>query len=154
VASEKKPTVSIVLPIYNAGHLLRPQVDSILNQTYPCWELYLVDDGSKDESSIIAQGYAAQSSSVHFWRNHVNRRLIATVNEAVERTTGDLAALSDHDDVWLPDKIARQVAYLSAHDSVECVFSDRAVIDLEGRRLCASEYARTGSPPAVADTAC
>jgi len=151
--TQEQPTVSIILPIYNAGYLLRAQVDSILDQTYPLLELLLVDDGSTDESAGIAQEYADLYPFVRFQANKVNRGLLATVNEAVKQVTGDLIALSDHDDVWIPDKIARQVAYLVVHPEVTCVFSDRVIIDVEGRELCASEYTRIGTPPEVADTA-
>lgn len=150
---QKSPTVSIILPIYNAGDLLRAQVDSILAQTYPLLELLLIDDGSIDESPRIAQEYANQFSFVHFQQNEVNRGLLATVNEAMKQVTGNLVVLSDHDDVWIPDKIACQVAYLVAHPEVACVFSDRVIIDIDGRELCASEYTRIGTPPEVADTA-
>jgi glycosyltransferase involved in cell wall biosynthesis len=145
--------VSIILPVYNAGHLLRPQVDSILTQTYPPLELLLIDDGSTDESPGIAQEYATRHPFVYFQRSRLNRGLLETVNEAVRQASGNLIALSDHDDVWVPDKIARQVAYLVAHPAVACVFSDRVIIDVEGRELCASEYERIGTPPEVADTA-
>ena len=150
---QKSPTVNIILPIYNAGDLLRAQVDSILAQTYPLLELLLIDDGSTDESPRIAQEYASQFSFVHFQQNEVNRGLLATVNEAMKQVTGDLVALSDHDDIWVPDKIARQVAYLVAHPEVACVFSDRVIIDIDGRELCASEYTRIGTPPEIANTA-
>jgi glycosyltransferase involved in cell wall biosynthesis len=150
---QKQPTVSVILPICNAGRLLRAQVDSILDQTYPLLELLLVDDGSTDESAGIAQEYANCYPFICFRRNEVNQGLLATVNEAAKQVTGDLVALSDHDDVWVPDKVARQVAYLVAHPEVTCVFSDRVIIDIEGRELCASEYTRIGTPPEVTDTA-
>jgi glycosyltransferase involved in cell wall biosynthesis len=150
---QKQPTVSVILPICNAGHLLRAQVDSILDQSYPLLELLLVDDGSTDESPGIAQEYANRYPFIYFRRNEVNQGLLATVNEAVKQVTGDLVALSDHDDLWVPDKTARQVAYLVAHPEVTCVFSDRVIIDIEGRALCASEYSRIGTAPEVTDTA-
>jgi len=150
--SKELPAVSIILPIYNAGNLLCAQVDSILAQTYPQLELLLVDDGSMDESPDIAQEYADRYHFIHFRRNEVNQGLLATVNEVMKHATGDLIAFSDHDDVWVRDKTARQVDYLVAHPEVVCVFSDRMVMDLEGRELCASEYKRIGTPPEITDT--
>jgi glycosyltransferase involved in cell wall biosynthesis len=145
--------VSVILPIHNAGHLLRAQIDSILAQTYPCLELLLVDDGSTDGSAALARDYAAVHPAVRFLQNEHNLGLLATVNRAMPHTVGDLIALSDHDDEWLPQKISRQIAYLEAHPEVACVFSDRTIIDQEGEELCVSEYERIGTPPEIADTA-
>lgn len=147
------PAVSVIMPIYNAGWFLRPQLDSILSQMYPPLELLLVDDGSSDESPAIAQEYAELHPIVRFQRNETNQGLLATVNGAIQQLDGDLIALSDHDDVWLPDKLARQVAYLVAHPEVSCVFADRVIIGPQGHELCASEYTRIGTPPELADTA-
>ena len=149
---QKQLSVSVILPIYNAGDLLRPQVDSVLAQTHPPSELLLIDDGSTDGSSDVAQNYAKRYSFVGFQRNEVNKGLLTTVNEAIEQVSGDLIAFSDHDDVWLPEKISRQVNYLVSHPDVVCVFSDRTIIDLEDNELCGSEYTRIGMPPEISDT--
>jgi glycosyltransferase involved in cell wall biosynthesis len=149
----ERPAVSVILPIYNAGQFLQDQVDSILSQTYLPTELLLVDDGSTDESPVIAQRYADQYAVIRFQRNETNRGLLPTVNEVINQVDGDLIAFSDHDDVWMPDKIARQVAYLVAHPEVVCVFSDRVIIDREGHELCTKEYKRIGTPPEIVDTA-
>jgi glycosyltransferase involved in cell wall biosynthesis len=150
---EPAALVSIILPIYNAGPLLSAQIDSILAQTYPSWELLLVDDGSTDGSLTIARDYAMSHPAVRFLQNESNLGVMETVNRAVLQTAGDFVALSDHDDEWVPDKISRQVAYLESHPEVACVFSNRTIIDREGLELCASEYERIGVPPEVADTA-
>jgi glycosyltransferase involved in cell wall biosynthesis len=110
--------VSIVTPFLNAGTFIREAVDSVLAQTYPHWELLLVDDGSTDESTAIAQAFAAAYSRRIRYLTHdgcVNKGASASRNLAIRVARGEYVAFLDADDVYLPRKLEEQVPLLDAH---------------------------------------
>ncbi|MBV7340100.1 glycosyltransferase family 2 protein [Chloroflexi bacterium TSY] len=113
--SNHKPLVSGIIIFLNAKKYLAEAIESVLAQTYDNWELFLVDDGSTDGSTAIAQDYARQHSHKVFYlehENHQNRGKNASRNLGVAQAQGKYIALLDGDDVWLPDKLAEQVAIL------------------------------------------
>ncbi len=110
--------VSIVTPFLNAGPFLREAVESVLAQTCPDWELLLVDDGSRDDSTAIAQAFAAAHPDRIRYLTHpgrVNKGASASRNLATSVARGEFIAFLDADDVYLPDKLAAQVPLLDAH---------------------------------------
>lgn len=110
------PTVSVVMATYNGEKYIREQIDSILNQSYPIYELIIQDDCSTDSTPDICQKYEKDYSNVHFYRNEHNLGFNDNFRTAAMRATGDFIALSDQDDVWFPEKIAKQVAAIGNHD--------------------------------------
>ena len=101
--------VSVVMATYNGEPYLREQLDSIVGQTYPIHELIVQDDGSTDRTIEIARSYEQQYPFVHVYVNEQNRGFQENFRTAVMLATGDFVALSDQDDVWFPEKIAKQV---------------------------------------------
>lgn len=116
----KPPTVSVVMATYNGEKFLREQIDSILNQTYPISELIIQDDCSTDSTPAICREYEAKYPVVHFYENEHNLGFNDNFRTATMRATGDFIALSDQDDVWFPEKIAKQVAAIGNHDMCTC----------------------------------
>lgn len=104
--------VSIVMCTYNGEKFLIEQIDSIINQTYPIYELIIQDDHSIDNTWDILKSYQQR---YHFVKIFQNKRSIG-VNEnffsAIKRATGDYIALSDQDDIWEPYKIERQIGMI------------------------------------------
>ncbi len=82
-----KPMVSIIVPIYNASKTLARCVDSILNQEYTDFELLLMDDGSRDESSIICDEYAAKDERIHVIHKE-NGGLSSARNAGIDKANG------------------------------------------------------------------
>jgi glycosyltransferase involved in cell wall biosynthesis len=110
--------VSIITPFLNAGAFIQEAVDSVLAQTWDQWELLLVDDGSTDESSSIAQAYAASHPDrIRYLSHpgHVNRGASASRNLATAAARGEYIAFLDADDVYFPHKLEHQVPLLDAH---------------------------------------
>jgi glycosyltransferase involved in cell wall biosynthesis len=110
-----QPLVSVVVPIFNGAAFLDECIESVLAQTYPRWELLLVDDGSRDESPAIARRYAERHpGQVQYLEGpeHRNRGVSASRNLGLERARGEYIAFLDADDVWSPEKLAEQIGYL------------------------------------------
>jgi glycosyltransferase involved in cell wall biosynthesis len=116
--------VSVVLPVFNGELFLREAIESVLAQTWSPVELLVVDDGSTDRTAEIAQGY--ELSYLH----QENGGVAAARNRGVDEARGELLSFVDHDDVWLPQKLERQVAALEA-DPAAGICSCRVEIFLE-----------------------
>lgn len=106
-------TVSVVMCTYNGERYIREQLDSILQQTYPLHELIIQDDCSTDRTATIIQEYAERYPVIKFVRNKKNMGINPNFFSALSRATGDYIAISDQDDIWIPEKIAMQVEAIS-----------------------------------------
>lgn len=109
-------TVSVVMATYNGEKYLQEQIDSILSQTYPIYELIIQDDGSTDQTVAIAYKYTKKYPQVKVFVNERNIGLNQNFKTAVMRATGDFVAISDQDDVWYPQKIERQISTIGRCD--------------------------------------
>ncbi len=116
MVGKDKKLVSVVISFLNEENFLTEAIDSVIKQDYPCWELLLVDDGSTDKSTGIAKIYAAQNpDKIKYLEHegHLNKGLSASRNMGINQAKGELVALLDADDVWLPNKLSHQVAILN-----------------------------------------
>jgi glycosyltransferase involved in cell wall biosynthesis len=118
------PTVSVVVPIFNAELFLEEAILSVIGQTRSDWELLLVDDGSTDGSAAIARRYEAADPRIHYLDHPGHRNLgqHASRNLGLRHAQAEYVALLDADDVWLPEKLERQVAILDSHPEAELLF--------------------------------
>jgi glycosyltransferase involved in cell wall biosynthesis len=106
--------VSVIMPVYNAARFLAQALASVAAQTYAPVELLLIDGGSTDATEAIAQAHAAQHGPLR-WLPQTGVGLAAAWNTGLAAAAGEFVAFLDSDDVWLPNKLDRQVAYLRAH---------------------------------------
>lgn len=102
-----RDTVSIVMPAYNAETTIRCAIDSVLAQTYPHWELVIVDDASTDNTAEIARSYEDQR--IHLYSNTQNSGEGATRDVAIANSTGEWVAVLDADDAWLPQRLEKML---------------------------------------------
>jgi glycosyltransferase involved in cell wall biosynthesis len=119
------PRVSVVIIFLDAAAFLREAIESVLAQSYGDWELLLVDDGSTDASAAIAGEYVERLPGRVRYLTHPgreNRGMSASRNLGIRHSAGELVALLDADDVWLPDKLERQVAILDANPEAAMVY--------------------------------
>ncbi|SIR44407.1 glycosyltransferase family 2 protein [Pontibacter lucknowensis] len=118
------PLVSVITAFLNEEKFLGEAIESVLQQDYTHWELILVDDGSTDHSTAIAQTYAARYPGKVFYYDHpghINRGLSASRNAGIEQARGKLVAFLDADDVWLPCKLSQQVALFQEEQGIAMV---------------------------------
>lgn len=130
----KPPRVSVMVPVYNVAPYLAATLESILRQTMTDFELIAIDDGSTDASPRMLQEFAKRDRRIRATVRE-NRGIVSTRNEMLAQARGQYLVVNDSDDISLPDRLARQVAFLDAHPDVVCVGGAFDMIDAAGRRL-------------------
>jgi glycosyltransferase involved in cell wall biosynthesis len=129
-----RPLVSAIIPTYNCSRYLEEAIDSALAQTYPHVEVVVVDDGSTDQTAGVAASYGNAVKYVY----QENRGTATARNTGIAHSRGELIALLDHDDRWLPEKLERQVPYFE-DPTVGMVHTGGRVIDIQSKAIT-SEY--------------
>lgn len=126
--------VSIIMPMYNSGRYVKNAIESVLAQTYRKWELFVVDDGSSDDSLRIAKQYAESDPRITVLENPEHTGLPGSPrNFGIQHAKGRYIAFLDSDDIWLPEKLAQQLPLF--HDNrCAVVFSDYEKINEHGMR--------------------
>ena len=101
------PLVSVIIPTYNRGWIVRDAIDSVFGQTYANFELIVVDDGSTDRTPQILDAYGDRLRVIR----QANQGVSAARNRGIGESSGPMIALLDSDDIWLPKKLAVQVDF-------------------------------------------
>lgn len=104
--------VSIITPAYNVAKYLEETVKSVQAQTFSEWEMIIVDDCSTDYTYPLANQLAEQDTRIIVLQNKKNSGVAATRNTALDAATGEYIAFIDADDLWLPDKLKKQIAFM------------------------------------------
>lgn len=115
--SDNNPKISVVMPVYNAERYLTEAIESILNQTESDFELLIIDDGSTDHTLQIIEDYQ-NDNRVVLLRNATNIGVSATLNRGLREAKGKYIARMDADDIALPDRFKKQVAFLEEHRDI------------------------------------
>jgi glycosyltransferase involved in cell wall biosynthesis len=130
----KGPLVSVIMPTYNAEPFVAESIESVLAQTYSPIELVVVDDSSEDATPEIVAGYARQYfERVRFHRFEERAGPCRRRNDAIDMSRGSLIAWLDQDDLWVPEKTAREVDVLERRPDVGLVYSGYEAFDSETR---------------------
>ncbi len=110
---ETKAAVSIVMPVYNAAAYLSETVASVQNQTFPDWELLMVDDHSSDDSRTIMEKLAAEDCRIRLLSTREGEKGPACArNTGTKNANGRYLAFLDSDDLWMPDKLEKELDFL------------------------------------------
>jgi teichuronic acid biosynthesis glycosyltransferase TuaG len=112
--------VSIVLPAYQAERTLEKAISSIVNQTYPHWELIIVVDAATDATPVIADIWAKIDARIRILFSKKNRGVVRSRNIAIRLAKGDLIAFCDADDWWDKNKLERQLQFMLAKGANFC----------------------------------
>lgn len=139
--SRCEPLVSAITTTWNGQRYLRDTIDSALMQDYPSLEVVVVDDGSTDATKAICRSYGERIRYIRQPKDdkHGTTAYVRALREA----RGKYVAVLDHDDRWLPGKIAKQVQVLEAQPDVAVVFTRHRIIDDKGADRGTSELPDT-----------
>lgn len=111
-------SVSVILPTFQRAHIISEAIESVRKQTYTSWELIIVDDGSTDNTAEIVKSYTEKDSRIIYFKQK-NKGVAAARNAALEKATGNYVAFIDSDDLWVTDKLERQIKLINK--SLDCV---------------------------------
>lgn len=115
----EKGLVSIITPCYNGVKYIGETIESVMNQTYPKWEMIIIDDGSSDNSVSVVQKYMEKESRIRLLQQ-ANAGSAAARNHGIREAQGQYIALLDADDIWLPDFLRKQIHFMKKRNAV-CV---------------------------------
>ena len=132
------PSVSVVMPVYNAEPYLAGAIRSILGQTWEDFEFIIIDNGSTDSSPQTIQSFT--DSRIRVVTNRVNIAPPPALNQGLRLAEGKYVARMDADDVSLPDRLAMQLRFMEAHPSCAAVGTQAVHIDEAGRKLYTPWY--------------
>ena len=107
--------VSIIMPSYNTGQFIKESIESVLAQSYSNWELLIVDDCSPDNTDEIVAPYLADSR-IRYIKNERNSGAAVSRNRALREAQGKWIAFLDSDDLWHPEKLEKQIAFMIEND--------------------------------------
>lgn len=124
------PAISVLMPTYNGERFLRPAIESILNQTFPNFELIVIDDGSTDNTPHILSEF--NDTRLTVLTNPKNSGIAAATNRALAAARAEYIALQDHDDISLPHRLQTQLDFLNTHPEIALVGSAATLIDENG----------------------
>lgn len=106
--------VSIIMPSYNTGNFIEETIDSVINQTYQNWELLIVDDCSTDNTEEIIK--SIKDTRIKFFKNQINSGAAISRNFALKKAKGRWIAFLDSDDLWLPEKLEKQIKFMRENE--------------------------------------
>jgi len=130
---QPEPLVSVLMNCYNSDRFLAQTIKSVIEQTYPNWEIVFWDNRSTDRSAEIAQSF--NDSRIRYFLAQTHTPLGAARALALAQARGEWVALLDCDDLWSKDKLERQLSLIQANPQLALVFCDADVIDGENRFL-------------------
>jgi glycosyltransferase involved in cell wall biosynthesis len=159
VRDAPSPLVSVIMPAYNVVRFIGRAIESVLTQTVRDLEFIVIDDGSTDGTGSLIDTYAARDPRMRV-EHQPNSGRPKTLNRAIELARGKYIARLDADDIALPDRLEKQVAYLESHREVGLVGGSIRAIDENERKSTTFRYpsdpaavkaqAATGSPVLIA----
>ncbi len=136
-------TVSVIIPTYQRAHLVSQTIESVLAQTYTDYEIIVVNDGSPDNTKEVLASFGDQITVIH----QENQGLSAARNAAIMAARGRYIAFVDDDDLWLPNKLEKQIACLESNPNIGLVYSDVFSFNEEG--VFGEPWLKASPPPPV-----
>ena len=131
---ENQPLVSVIMPCYNMERFISETIASVQRQTYPCWELLIVDDASTDGKADLVKSHQNQDKRIRFHVKTQHSGIADTRNQCIQMAQGRYLAFLDADDVWHPEKLEKQLQFM-AEKNVGFSYSSYDCVDEEGHLL-------------------
>ncbi len=127
--NRKQPLVSIVATSYNFEKFIPYFIESVLSQTYTCWELIVTDDCSTDQSFSLLKMYANKDKRIRVFQNDKNRHVCHTVNCSLSKATGDYICVMSCDDAFFPEKLSHDVAFMEKNLDIGMLYGQLDQMD-------------------------
>lgn len=124
--------VSIIMPSYDTAKYIDKAIDSVLKQTYTNWELIIVDDCSPDNTDDIVKPYLSDER-IKYFKNEKNSGAAMSRNRALREAKGKWIAFLDSDDLWMPDKLEKQIRFME-RNGYQFSYTNYSEIDVNGKR--------------------
>lgn len=138
--TEKEPIVSIITPTFNRAEFIEEAIQSVLDQTEGEFELLVVDDGSTDATKELLAPYLKDSRVKYFYQENQGQSVAR--NRGLAESRGEFFCFIDSDNVWLPDKLERQLEFMDSHPNIDIVYGDIISIDENSRETGRQNMAR------------
>ena len=113
---ESQPLVSVVMPCYNTEKYIATSIESVINQTYTNWELIITDGPSSDNTVSIVKKYCEQDPRIRLIIPKQHQGIAEARHTCIQNAKGDLLAFLDSDDIWVSDKLEKQVPFMMSHN--------------------------------------
>ena len=126
--------VSVIIPAYNSEKYISETIESVQKQSFQDWEAIIVDDCSTDQTFLLAKKYAIRDSRIRVIKMPQNRGVAVARNVGLENASGDYIAFVDSDDLWKPDKLQKQFAFMQKNGCV-LSYSDYQFFDTDNGAL-------------------
>jgi glycosyltransferase involved in cell wall biosynthesis len=126
--------VSIITPSYGSARFIAQTIESVLDQTYPHWEMIIVDDVSPDNANQIIESYTQKDDRIKLIKLDKNGGPARARNRAIEEAKGRYIAFLDSDDIWLPQKLEKQIK-LMQEKNLSMTYSSYFTIDENGNHI-------------------
>lgn len=147
------PTVSVIMSTYNRADLFLPRaIDSILNQTYKDFEFIIIDDGSTDKTPEVLKQYQQKDSRIVIITNKTNEGVTLSINKGFDRARGKYIARMDDDDISLPKRFEKQVAYMDTHTDIALMGTGRYLLGNDPNKILFPHTAKEDSDVVQVDT--
>lgn len=124
--------VSIIMPSYNTAKYIGESIESVQRQTYQNWELIIVDDRSPDNTDEVVKSYLSDER-INYFKNEKNSGAAVSRNRALREAKGKWIAFLDSDDLWMPDKLKKQISFMEKN-GYHFSYTNYAEIDTEDNR--------------------
>lgn len=125
--------VSIITPSYNCAKFIGHTIRSVQNQTYQNWELLITDDCSKDNSCEVIESFAKQDNRIKLFKSLENKGAGEARNNSIKEAQGRFVAFLDGDDMWLPQKLERQLDFM-VRNNIEISMTRTIEINQNGEK--------------------
>jgi glycosyltransferase involved in cell wall biosynthesis len=129
---KKSPAVSVLIPAHNEEKYLLEAVNSVLNQTFSDLEIIIIDDASTDNTANIAKLLAKQNHRIKLIRHKNKKYRAGALNSGLKKARGKFICFLDGDDIYLPEKIEKQLEFLKRNRDIDMVYSNFEKMDEHG----------------------
>lgn len=129
------PSISVVMPVYNAAKYVHAAVESILRQSYGNFEFIIIEDASTDDTPLIVEKYSVEDPRIRIIKNERNSGVAASLNKGLDNARGEFIARMDADDISYPQRLRKQMDFLIKNPDICLVATSYERIDEEGNIL-------------------